>query len=118
MTDDASEPARRRSARPYPEHAARNHLLRTRDAPSTRSANHLLQRPMKRLTPLEHARAKGKIIAMSTSDRGPEARARMIAWLEQRPSDGWFYASGDNFYFSAAVDANAFKQRLIAEMAT
>ena len=72
---------------------------------------------MKRLTPLEHARAKGKIIAMSTSDRGPEARARMIAWLEQRPSDGWFYASGDNFYFSAAVDANAFKQRLIPDIA-
>ena len=71
---------------------------------------------MKRLTPLEHARTRDKTTTMSTPDRGPEARARIIAWLEQRDSTGWFYASGDNFYFSLSADAQAFKQRLIAEM--
>lgn len=102
-----------RSAR---EHGFSKQLLRTSKRPSTTRANRPLQPAMKRLTPLEHARTRDKTITMSTTDRGPEARARTIAWLEQRPSDGWFYASGDNFSFSTSADANAFKQRLMAEM--
>ncbi|MCH4267303.1 MAG: hypothetical protein LKF80_02745 [Brevundimonas sp.] len=68
---------------------------------------------MKRLTPIEHARAKGRIITMSMPDSGPEVRAQILAWLEQRPSDGWFYARGDNYYFETPADATAFKQWLM-----
>lgn len=56
---------------------------------------------MKRLTPLEHAKAKGRTINLSVSDRGPAARDRMISWLYKRTGDGWFYAQGDNFSFGA-----------------
>ncbi len=42
---------------------------------------------MKRLTPIEHARTKGKTITMSIPDRGPEVRARILVWLEKRPGD-------------------------------
>lgn len=64
---------------------------------------------MKRLTPIKHAKAKGKTITMSMPDRGPELRARIIARLEKRPGDGWFYARGDNDYFGTPADATAFK---------
>ena len=71
---------------------------------------------MKRLTPLEHAKAKGKPISMSMPDRGPEARARNLAWLERRTGDGWFYVQGDNYAFGAQADATAFKQWLMSEV--
>ena len=72
---------------------------------------------MKRLTPIEHARIKGRTITMSMPDRGPEARARILAWLEQRPGDSWFYAKGDNYAFETAADAAAFKQWLMSALA-
>lgn len=72
---------------------------------------------MKRLTPIEHAQAKGKPITMSMPDRGPEARARNLAWLERRAGDGWFYVKGDNYAFEAQADAAAFKQWLVSELA-
>ena len=68
---------------------------------------------MKRLTPIEHARAKGKTVTMSMPDRGPEVRARIIAWLEKRPGDRWFYVQGDNYAFETAADAAAFKHWLM-----
>lgn len=71
---------------------------------------------MNRLSPLEHAKAKGKMITMSVSDRGPAARERMIAWLDRRPGAGWFYVQGDNFYFGVQADATAFKQWLMSEL--
>lgn len=72
---------------------------------------------MQRLTPIEHARIKGRTITMSMPDRGPEARARILAWLEQRPGDSWFYAKGDNYAFETAADAAAFKQWLMSALA-
>nr|WP_313416799.1 hypothetical protein [Brevundimonas diminuta] len=69
---------------------------------------------MKRLTPIEHAKAKGKTVTMSMPDRGPDARARILSWLEKRPSDGWFYAKGDNYTFGTPADAAAFKQWLMS----
>lgn len=51
---------------------------------------------------------------MSMPDRGPEVRARILAWLEKRPSEGWFYAKGDNYTFGTAADAAAFKQWLMS----
>ncbi len=69
---------------------------------------------MKRLTLIEHARAKGKTVTMSMPDRGPEVRARILAWLENRPSGGWFYAKGDHYTFGTAADAAAFKQWLMS----
>lgn len=70
---------------------------------------------MKRLTPIEHARAKGKTVTMSMPDRGPEVRAQIIAWLVKRPGDRWFYAQGDNY--ETAADAGAFKQWLVGALA-
>lgn len=52
---------------------------------------------------------------MSLPDRGPAARARNVAWLERRQSDGWFFARNDNYAFGSASDATAFKQWLMAE---
>ena len=69
---------------------------------------------MKRLTPIEHARAKGLSVTMSMPDRGPEARARILAWLEKRPGDGWYFAKGDNYAFGTPADAAAFKQWLMS----
>lgn len=69
---------------------------------------------MKRLTPIEHARAKGKTVTMSMPDRGPEVRARILDWLEKRPGEGWFFANGDNYAFGTAADAAAFKQWLMS----
>lgn len=71
---------------------------------------------MKRLTPIEHAKAKGKVVTLSLPDRGSAVTARMTAWLEKRPGDGWFYARGDNYYFGAAADATAFKQWMMSEL--
>lgn len=44
---------------------------------------------MKRLTPIEHAKAKGKgkTVTMSMPDRGPEVRTQILAWLVERPGD-------------------------------
>lgn len=72
--------------------------------------------PMRRLTAIEHARTKGRIITMSMPDRGPDARARIVAWLEARTGSGWFYARGDNYYFETQTDASAFKQWMMSEM--
>lgn len=72
---------------------------------------------MKRLTPIEHARVKGKTVTMSMPDRGPEVRARILAWLEKRPGDRWFYVQGDNYAFETAADAAAFKQWLMDALA-
>jgi hypothetical protein len=69
---------------------------------------------MKRLTPIEHVKAKGKIITMSMPDRGPEARARNLLWLERRAGDGWFYVKGDNYAFEKQSDATSFKQWLMS----
>lgn len=71
---------------------------------------------MKRLTPIEYARVKGRSITMSMPDRGPEARVRILAWLEQRPGDNWCHANGDNYAFETAADAAAFKQWLMAAL--
>lgn len=71
---------------------------------------------MKRLTPIEHARAKGRSVTMSMPDRGPEARAKILAWLEKRPGDGWYFATGDNYAFSTPADAAAFKQWLMSAL--
>ena len=54
---------------------------------------------------------------MSMPDRGPEARAQILAWLEKRPGDGWYFATGDNYAFSTPADAAAFKQWLMGTMA-
>lgn len=72
---------------------------------------------MKRLTPIEHARARGKTITMSMPDRGPEVRAKILAWLVERPGDRWFYAQGDNYAVETAADAAAFKQWLMSALA-
>jgi hypothetical protein len=72
---------------------------------------------MKRLTPIEHAKAKGKPVTMSMPDRGPEVRAQILAWLEKRPGDGWYYAKGDNYAFGTPADAAAFKQWLMSAAA-
>jgi hypothetical protein len=71
---------------------------------------------MKRLTPIEHAKAKGKTVTMSMPDRGPEMRAQILAWLVERPGDRWFYAQGDNYAFETAADAAAFKQWLMSAL--
>lgn len=71
---------------------------------------------MKRLTPIEHARAKGKIFTMSLPDRGPEARASNLAWLDQKNGDGWFYVKGDNYAFEKQADATAFKQWVMSAL--
>lgn len=34
---------------------------------------------MKRLTPIEHARAKGQTVTISMPDRDPEVRAQILA---------------------------------------
>ncbi|WP_225910221.1 hypothetical protein [Brevundimonas pondensis] len=92
-------------------------LLRTRPRASTPGTNRPLPPPMKRLTPIEHARARGKTITMSMPDRGPEVRAKILAWLVERPGDRWFYAQGDNYAFETAADAAAFKQWLMSALA-
>ncbi|MNL22795.1 hypothetical protein D3C87_1441550 [compost metagenome] len=72
---------------------------------------------MKRLTPIEHAKAKGRTVTMSMPDRGPDFRTCASNWLERRASDGWFYVQGDNYAFEKPADAAAFKQWLMAELA-
>ncbi|MNL13552.1 hypothetical protein D3C87_1344610 [compost metagenome] len=72
---------------------------------------------MQRLTPIEWARTRDKVLTLSVPDRGPEVARRMVEWLEARPGSGWFYARGDNFYFGAAADAAAFKQWLVGATA-
>ncbi|MNW10318.1 hypothetical protein D3C71_2075100 [compost metagenome] len=54
---------------------------------------------------------------MSLPDRGPEARARNLAWLEQRAGEGWFYAKDDHYAFGAPADATAFKHWLMRAFA-
>lgn len=54
---------------------------------------------------------------MSMPDRGPEARAKILAWLEKRPGDGWYFAKGDNYAFGTPADAAAFKQWLMSALA-
>jgi|SynMetStandDraft_2_1070026.scaffolds.fasta_scaffold00007_102 hypothetical protein len=91
-------------------------LLRTRPAALAPRPNSCLPVPMKRLTPIEYARVKGRSITMSMPDREPEARARILAWLEQRPGDNWRHAKGDNYAFETAADAAAFKQWLMSAL--
>lgn len=89
-------------------------LLRTGRRTSTGRANHPLSARIQRLTPIEHAKAKGKTVTMSMPDRGPEVRARILAWLVERPGDRWFYAQGDNYAFETAADGATFKQWLVS----
>lgn len=72
---------------------------------------------MRRLSPIEHARTRDRVVTMSLPDRGPEARSRNLVWLEQRAGEGWFYAKDDHYAFGAQADATAFKQWLISALA-
>ena len=64
---------------------------------------------MKRLTPIEWGRTRDAMAHLSIPDRGPLERQRLIAWIEARPGDGWFYVSGDIFHFGSQTDATAFR---------
>ncbi|MET4683789.1 hypothetical protein ACFPIF_16825 [Brevundimonas faecalis] len=71
---------------------------------------------MKRLTPAEWGRVRERVTTMSLPDRGPDAAARMAAWLEARPGNGWFYILGSTVSFGLSIDAEAFKRWMLTEL--
>lgn len=71
-------------------------------------------RAMKQLTPIEWARTRDRIVTLSLPDRGPVVRSHWVAWLISRPGSGWFYPMADHIHFGAQVDADAFRQWVMA----
>lgn len=72
---------------------------------------------MRQLSAAEWARTRDRVITLSLSDRGPVWRQRATQWLEGRPGSGWFYAMADSFHFGAQIDADAFRQWVMSELA-
>ena len=72
---------------------------------------------MQRLTSIEWARAREPIFHLSVANHAVERRTKIIAWLDARPSSGWYYVTGDNYHFGSQTDATAFRQWLSAAAA-
>jgi hypothetical protein len=52
---------------------------------------------MKRLTPMDRARARGPISHLSLSARDPGGVSRVVDGPATRPGGGWFSVTGENF---------------------